>query len=143
MVLTGSTGLTSLSSASTAQSPRLGATVTAGNLRSGDRARPDLGALLHGRSTRPPHDGAQAAGTPRPGHRRAPRPPRSGGTPDPVPDLTVMEVSRDDPGRQAVLDRLLDLSPLSTLREWFTRQGGRSARLVPRARRPRGGGRRG
>ncbi len=32
-----------------------------------------------------------------------------------------MEVSRDDPGQQAVLDRLLDLLLLSTLREWFTR----------------------
>ncbi|MFD6972916.1 cupin domain-containing protein [Streptomyces sp. NPDC059979] len=45
---------------------------------------------------------------------------RSGGTPGPILELTAVEVSRDDPGQQAVLDRLLDLLLLSTLREWFT-----------------------
>ncbi|MGY1849330.1 cupin domain-containing protein [Blastococcus sp. SYSU DS1021] len=39
-------------------------------------------------------------------------------------DLTVGEIERDDPGQQAVLDRLLDLLLLSTLREWFARPGG-------------------
>ncbi len=39
----------------------------------------------------------------------------------PVLDLTVAEVERDDPGQQAVLDRLLDLLLLSALREWFAR----------------------
>ncbi|MET9515272.1 AraC family transcriptional regulator [Streptomyces sp. NPDC002994] len=39
----------------------------------------------------------------------------------PILDLTDMEISREDPGQQAVLDRLLDLLLLSTLREWFTR----------------------
>lgn len=39
----------------------------------------------------------------------------------PVMDLTVAEIERDDPGQQAVLDRLLDLLLLSTLREWFKR----------------------
>jgi AraC-like DNA-binding protein len=39
----------------------------------------------------------------------------------PVLDLTVAEVERDDPGQQAVLDRLLDLLLLTTLREWFAR----------------------
>ncbi|MGW6912441.1 cupin domain-containing protein [Kitasatospora sp. NPDC054939] len=38
-----------------------------------------------------------------------------------VLDLTDGEISRDDPGQQAVLDRLLDLLLLATLREWFTR----------------------
>ncbi|CAM5329292.1 AraC family transcriptional regulator [Streptomyces tanashiensis] len=39
----------------------------------------------------------------------------------PILELTDSEVSRDDPGQQAVLDRLLDLLLLSTLREWFAR----------------------
>jgi AraC-like DNA-binding protein len=39
----------------------------------------------------------------------------------PVLDLTVAEVEREDPGQQAVLDRLLDLLLLSALREWFAR----------------------
>ncbi|WP_405706173.1 AraC family transcriptional regulator [Streptomyces xanthophaeus] len=44
---------------------------------------------------------------------------RHGGTPGPILELTALEISRDDPGQQAVLDRLLDLLLLSTLREWF------------------------
>lgn len=39
----------------------------------------------------------------------------------PVKALTVAEIERDDPGQQAVLDRLLDLLLLVTLREWFAR----------------------
>ena len=39
----------------------------------------------------------------------------------PVIDLTVAELERDAPGQQAVLDRLLDLLLLTTLREWFNR----------------------
>ncbi|MFB6836237.1 cupin domain-containing protein [Streptomyces sp. NPDC056361] len=39
----------------------------------------------------------------------------------PILELTDNEISRDDPGQQAVLDRLLDLLLLSTLREWFAR----------------------
>jgi AraC-like DNA-binding protein len=38
-----------------------------------------------------------------------------------VLDLTVAEIGRNAPGQQAVLDRLLDLLLLSTLREWFAR----------------------
>ncbi|MEV7444847.1 AraC family transcriptional regulator [Streptomyces sp. NPDC091204] len=45
---------------------------------------------------------------------------RYGGEPGPILDPTALEISRDDPGQQAVLDRLLDLLLLSTLREWFT-----------------------
>lgn len=41
--------------------------------------------------------------------------------PGPVLDLTVDEIDRDLPGQQAVLDRLLDVLLLATLREWFTR----------------------
>jgi AraC-like DNA-binding protein len=41
----------------------------------------------------------------------------------PVTDLTLAEISADQPGRQAVLDRLLDLLLLTALREWFERQG--------------------
>ncbi|WP_037681587.1 AraC family transcriptional regulator [Streptomyces griseus] len=43
------------------------------------------------------------------------------GTPAPILDLTAAEVGRDAPGQQAVLDRLLDLLLLSTLRAWFDR----------------------
>lgn len=39
----------------------------------------------------------------------------------PIKALTVAEIERDDPGQQAVLDRLLDLLLLSALREWFAR----------------------
>jgi AraC-like DNA-binding protein len=39
----------------------------------------------------------------------------------PLTALTVAEIERDDPGQQAVLDRLLDLLLLTTLREWFGR----------------------
>ncbi|MEU5220014.1 AraC family transcriptional regulator [Streptomyces sp. NPDC020807] len=39
----------------------------------------------------------------------------------PVLGLTDLEIGRDEPGQQAVLDRLLDLLLLSTLREWFSR----------------------
>ena len=39
----------------------------------------------------------------------------------PALDLTVAEIERDEPGQQAVLDRLLDLLLLSALREWFAR----------------------
>jgi AraC-like DNA-binding protein len=35
--------------------------------------------------------------------------------------LTVAEIERDEPGRQAMLDRLLDLLLLATLRAWFYR----------------------
>ncbi len=37
----------------------------------------------------------------------------------PVMELTVAEVERVQPGQQAVLNRLLDLLLISTLREWF------------------------
>ncbi|MGY0237104.1 AraC family transcriptional regulator [Longispora urticae] len=46
---------------------------------------------------------------------------RHDGAPGPILDLTAAEISREDPGQQAVLDRLLDLLLLSTLREWFAR----------------------
>lgn len=46
---------------------------------------------------------------------------RHDGEPGPILDLTAAEIGRDDPGQQAVLDRLLDLLLLSTLREWFSR----------------------
>lgn len=44
----------------------------------------------------------------------------------PVLQLTVAEIERDKPGQQAVLDRLLDLLLLSTLREWFNRPEGQA-----------------
>jgi AraC-like DNA-binding protein len=39
----------------------------------------------------------------------------------PALDLAEAEIERDEPGQQAVLDRLLDLLLLSALREWFAR----------------------
>jgi len=41
--------------------------------------------------------------------------------PDQVLELLAVEVERDDPGQQIVLDRLLDLALLTTLRAWFAR----------------------
>lgn len=39
----------------------------------------------------------------------------------PVLDLLSAEVGRDEPGQQVVLDRLLDLALIETLRAWFAR----------------------
>jgi AraC-like DNA-binding protein len=39
----------------------------------------------------------------------------------PLMDLLISEVDRDEPGQQAVLDRLLDLALIATLRAWFAR----------------------
>ncbi|MFI6286005.1 AraC family transcriptional regulator [Streptomyces sp. NPDC051018] len=39
----------------------------------------------------------------------------------PVLDMITRELGRDTPGRQVVLDRLLDLLLVSSLREWFER----------------------
>lgn len=41
----------------------------------------------------------------------------------PTIDVIVAELARDTPGRQVVLDRLLDVLLVSTLREWFDRAG--------------------
>jgi AraC-like DNA-binding protein len=42
---------------------------------------------------------------------------------EPIADLLADEVSRDAPGQQLVLDRLLDLALIATLRAWFARPG--------------------
>lgn len=39
----------------------------------------------------------------------------------PVMDMLAREVGRDEPGQQVVLDRLLDLALIATLRAWFAR----------------------
>ncbi len=39
----------------------------------------------------------------------------------PVMDMVMAEVTKDDPGQQVVLDRLLDLALITTLRAWFAR----------------------
>lgn len=39
----------------------------------------------------------------------------------PLLELTVAEITKDQPGQQAVLDRLLDLLLLTAMREWFAR----------------------
>lgn len=41
----------------------------------------------------------------------------------PALDMTFAEIARAEPGQQAVLDRLLDLLLLTTLREWFQLPG--------------------
>lgn len=40
----------------------------------------------------------------------------------PLLDLLAVEMLRDDPGQQAVLDRLLDLLLIAVLRAWFARE---------------------
>jgi len=42
----------------------------------------------------------------------------------PLVDLLAGEVGRQEPGQEAVLDRLLDLVLIATLRAWFARPGG-------------------
>jgi AraC-like DNA-binding protein len=39
----------------------------------------------------------------------------------PIMDVLAIEVSRDEPGQQVVLDRLLDLALIAALRAWFAR----------------------
>lgn len=39
----------------------------------------------------------------------------------PITDLLAAEVTRSEPGQQVVLDRLLDLALIATLRAWFAR----------------------
>lgn len=39
----------------------------------------------------------------------------------PVMDMVMAAVTKDDPGQQVVLDRLLDLALITTLRAWFAR----------------------
>lgn len=41
----------------------------------------------------------------------------------PIMELLAAEVARDEPGQQVVLDRLLDLALIATLRAWFARPG--------------------
>lgn len=41
----------------------------------------------------------------------------------PLVDLLGVEMARDEPGQEAVLDRLLDLLLIATLRAWFSRPG--------------------
>ena len=52
----------------------------------------------------------------------------------PLVPLLADEIVKDEPGQEAVLDRLLDLLLIAVLRAWFARPGGRRAGLVPRAR---------
>ncbi|BAL90018.1 putative AraC-family transcriptional regulator [Actinoplanes missouriensis 431] len=42
----------------------------------------------------------------------------------PIMDLLHAEMDRDEPGQQVVLDRLLDLALIATLRAWFARPAG-------------------
>jgi AraC-like DNA-binding protein len=45
-----------------------------------------------------------------------------GGLEAPLVELLAAEMARDEPGQEAVLDRLLDLLLIATLRAWFARQ---------------------
>ena len=54
----------------------------------------------------------------------------------PVIPLLATEIVKDEPGQEAVLDRLLDLLLIAVLRAWFARPEARGAGVVPRARRP-------
>ncbi|HEV7976249.1 AraC family transcriptional regulator [Amycolatopsis sp.] len=51
---------------------------------------------------------------------------RDGDNHFPMLDLVAAEIARDRPGQQAVLDRLLDLILISTLRAWFDRPQSRA-----------------
>ena len=51
-----------------------------------------------------------------------------------VVPLLAAEIVKDEPGQEAVLDRLLDLLLIAVLRAWFARPDGERARLVPRPR---------
>ncbi|WP_406070573.1 AraC family transcriptional regulator [Micromonospora sp. NBC_01638] len=44
----------------------------------------------------------------------------------PLVPLLATEIVRDDPGQEAVLDRLLDLLLIATLREWFAHPGAKA-----------------
>jgi AraC-like DNA-binding protein len=46
----------------------------------------------------------------------------AGGLDAPLIDLLAAEMARDEPGQEAVLDRLLDLLLIATLRAWFASQ---------------------
>ena len=55
----------------------------------------------------------------------------------PLVGLLAEEIVKDEPGQEAVLDRLLDLLLIAVLRAWFARAGRGSAGLVPRLQRSR------
>ncbi|MEV6108182.1 AraC family transcriptional regulator [Streptomyces sp. NPDC051940] len=51
---------------------------------------------------------------------------RAGDWDSPLVPLLMAEITRDEPGQSAVLDRLLDLVLISALRQWFARPGGQA-----------------
>ena len=55
----------------------------------------------------------------------------------PLVALMADEIVKDDPGQEAVLDRLLDLLLIAVLRAWFARPEADAPGVVPRLRRPR------
>ena len=60
----------------------------------------------------------------------------------PLIPLLADEIVKDEPGQEAVLDRLLDLLLIAVLRAWFARPDAARARLVPRPTPTRWSGRR-
>jgi Cupin len=57
----------------------------------------------------------------------------------PLVPLLGEEIIKDEPGQEAVLDRLLDLLLIAVLRAWFARPDAAPSGLVLRLRRPGGG----
>ena len=55
----------------------------------------------------------------------------------PLVALLAAEMGKDEPGQEAVLDRLLDLLLITALRAWFARADATPPGLVRRERRPR------
>ena len=55
----------------------------------------------------------------------------------PVISLLSAEIVKDDPGQEAVLDRLLDLLLISVLRAWFARRGEAAPATTPSPTTPR------
>ena len=55
----------------------------------------------------------------------------------PLVGLLAEEIVKDDPGQEAVLDRLLDLVLIAVLRAWFARPDAEAPALVPRIQRSR------
>jgi AraC-like DNA-binding protein len=56
----------------------------------------------------------------------------------PVVPLLAAEIVKDEPGQEAVLDRLLDLLLISMLRAWFARLAAKAPGWVPGLQRPGG-----
>ena len=83
------------------------------------------------------HLPARRRGQPAPAARAAAAARAAGDAWDsPLVALLADEIVKDEPGQEAVLDRLLDLLLIAVLRAWFARPEADAPGLVPRPRRP-------